>query len=53
MKAEKFVQDIKELATQQLMAVSGKGEREEKNGTFKIGSANIVIIRGGAIEKRQ
>jgi coproporphyrinogen III oxidase len=51
MKANKFIQNMKERATQELLAVSGKEGSEEKTCTFKIGTANMVTIRGGAIEK--
>lgn len=51
MRIVKFVDEMKKKATQELLEVSGNGELAEKTYTFKGGSANIIVIRGGAIEK--
>jgi coproporphyrinogen III oxidase len=46
-----FVREMKERATQGLLEVAGGGERIERSYKFEVGSATIVIIKGGAIEK--
>ena len=46
-----FVKEMKEKATKELLAISKTGKSIEKTYKFKIGQADIVTIRGGAIEK--
>jgi coproporphyrinogen III oxidase len=51
MKILDFVEAMKEKATKGLQEVSGGGKCVEKTHTFKVGQAEIITIRGGAIEK--
>jgi len=51
MKSEDFVARMKEKAIRELLSIAGDAVHEEKNITFKIGTAAIDTIRGGAIEK--
>ena len=51
MKIEDFVKEMKEKATEGLKEVSRVGTCFEKTHTFKIGQAEIITVRGGAIEK--
>lgn len=51
MKILDFVKEMKEKAKKGLLEVSGTGECVEKTHKFKAGHADIITIRGGAIEK--
>lgn len=51
MKIDDFVREMKEKATSGLLEVSGGGKDTEKSYQFEVGSAHIITIRGGAIEK--
>ena len=51
MRIEDFVNEMKKKATGGLLEVSGGGKSIEKTYEFQVGRADIVIIRGGAIEK--
>ena len=51
MNIEGFVKEMKEKATKGLLEVSGGGKSVEKTYQFQVGSAHIITIRGGAIEK--
>ncbi|MBW2183296.1 MAG: hypothetical protein JRF49_05445, partial [Deltaproteobacteria bacterium] len=51
MKIVDFVNEMKEKATEGLVAVSGDGKRVEKNYQFEVGTADVVTVRGGSIEK--
>ena len=51
MKIDDFVKEMKERATKGLLEVSEDGKSEKKSYEFKIGSAEIRTIKGGAIEK--
>jgi coproporphyrinogen III oxidase len=51
MKIENFVGEMKERARQELLKVSAGGECTTKTYEFKVGTAEIITIRGGAIEK--
>ena len=46
-----FVKEMKERASRELLEVSGTGKLIEKTYTFKGSKADIMMIRGGAIEK--
>jgi len=51
MKIEDFVKGMKKKATKELLEVSGDGKCIEKTCQFQVGSAEIITIKGGAIEK--
>ena len=51
MKIDDFVNEMKERAVEVLCEISGGGERGEKRYRFQAGSAHIITIKGGAIEK--
>jgi coproporphyrinogen III oxidase len=54
MKDEKivsFVEKTRESVIEKLLDVSGGGELVRKTVPFKVGQADIAVIRGGAIEK--
>jgi len=51
MKIDDFVKEMKGKATTGLLDVSGGGKATEKSFPFQVGSAHIITIRGGAIEK--
>jgi coproporphyrinogen III oxidase len=51
MKIVTFVEEMKEKATRGLLEVSGTGKLVKKTHTFQGGRADVVTIRGGAIEK--
>jgi len=54
MKDEKitmFVEETREAVVQTLLEASGGGELVRKTVPFKVGQADVAIIRGGAIEK--
>ena len=51
MKILDFVKEMKEKTTRGLLDVSEGGESIEKSYKFQIGQAEIITIRGGAIEK--
>ena len=51
MTIDNFVQEMKVKATQGLLALSDGGASSEKNYQFEVGSAHIIIIRGGILEK--
>jgi coproporphyrinogen III oxidase len=54
MKDEKivsFVEKTRESVIEKLLDVSGGGELVRKTVPFKVGQADVVVIRGGAIEK--
>ena len=46
-----FVEKTRELVIQSLLDASGGGELVRKTVPFKVGQADVAIIRGGAIEK--
>ncbi len=46
-----FVKEMKKKATKGLQEVAGNGKFAERVHKFKIGEAQIITIRGGAIEK--
>jgi coproporphyrinogen III oxidase len=50
-KIDDFINDMKEKTAGVLLEVSGSGARSEKRYRFQAGSAHIITIRGGAIEK--
>jgi len=51
MKIVDFVNEMKEKATEGLVEVSGDGKSVEKNYQFEVGTADVVTVKGGAIEK--
>lgn len=51
MKMDDFVNDMKEMAAGVLLEVSGGGKRSDARYRFAAGSAHIITIRGGAVEK--
>ena len=51
MKIDDFVSDMKEKTAGVLLEIAGRGERSEKRYRFQAGSAHIITVRGGAIEK--
>jgi coproporphyrinogen III oxidase len=50
-KIDDFVNEMKEKTASALLEISGGGERSEKQYSFQAGSAHIITVRGGAIEK--
>jgi hypothetical protein len=46
-----FVEETRELVIKTLLEASGGGELVRKTVPFKVGHADVAIIRGGAIEK--
>jgi len=50
-KIDDFVQEMKGESARVLLEVSTGGESSEKHYRFQAGSAHIITIRGGAIEK--
>lgn len=46
-----FVEKTRELVIEKLLEVSGGGELTRKTVPFKVGQADVAIIRGGTIEK--
>jgi len=50
-KIDDFVNEMKEKTAGVLLEVSGGGERSDKRYGFKAGTAHIITVRGGAIEK--
>ncbi len=50
-KIDEFVDEMKEKTAGVLLEVSGGGERIEKWHRFQAGSAHIITVQGGAIEK--
>jgi hypothetical protein len=46
-----FVKDMQKKASGRLKEVSGSGKCFEKTINFQGGQADIIMIRGGAIEK--
>ncbi len=51
MKIDDFINEMKEKTAGMLLEVAGGGERSEKRYRFKAGTAHIITVRGGAIEK--
>ena len=51
MKIVDFVKEMKEKATKGLVEVSGGGKSVEKSYQFEVGTADVITVRGGAIEK--
>ena len=51
MKIDDFVTEMKEKTAGALLEVSGGGERSDKHYRFRAGTAHIITVRGGAIEK--
>lgn len=51
MKIDDFVQEMKEKTSGALLGISPGGELSEKQYRFQAGSAHIITIRGGTIEK--
>lgn len=48
---DEFVENMKQKASQGLLEVSGTGKLSKRTWTFPNGHAEIIVIRGGAIEK--
>jgi coproporphyrinogen III oxidase len=51
MKIDEFVENMKRKAAKGLLEVSGTGKLVERTWTFPKGTSEMVLIRGGAIEK--
>ncbi len=51
MKIDDFVNEMQKKTAGELLEVSGGGARSEKRYRFPAGSAHIVTVRGGTIEK--
>ncbi len=51
MTIDEFVENMKQKATKGLLEVSGTGKLSKRTWTFSNGQAEIMVIRGGAIEK--
>ncbi len=51
MTIDEFVENMKQKATKGLLEVSGSGKLSKRNWTFPKGQAEVMVIRGGAIEK--
>jgi coproporphyrinogen III oxidase len=51
MKILDFAKEMKERAKKELLEISGGGKCTEETCEFPIGNAEIITIRGGAIEK--
>lgn len=50
-KIVKFVENTRELVIEKLLEISDGGELVRKTVPFKVGEADVAVIRGGAIEK--
>jgi coproporphyrinogen III oxidase len=46
-----FVEKTRETVIEKLLEISGGGELTRKTVPFKVGQADVAVIRGGAIEK--
>ena len=46
-----FVENMKQKASKGLLEASGIGKLSKRTWTFPKGQAEIMVIRGGAIEK--
>ena len=46
-----FVEETRELVIKKLLEASGGGELMRKTVPFKVGQADVAVIRGGCIEK--
>jgi coproporphyrinogen III oxidase len=51
MTIDEFVANMKQKASKELLEVSGTGKLSKRTWTFPKGHAEIMVIRGGAIEK--
>ena len=51
MTIDDFVREMKEKATQGLLALSEGGTSSEETYRFKVGSAHIITVKGGILEK--
>ena len=51
MTIDEFVENMKQKASKGLLEVSGTGKLSKRTWTFPNGHAEIMVIRGGAIEK--
>ncbi len=51
MTIDEFVENMKQKASKGLLEVSGTGKLSKRTWTFPNGQAEIMVIRGGAIEK--
>jgi len=51
MTIDEFVENMKQKASKGLLEVSGTGKLSKRTWTFPKGHAEIMVIRGGAIEK--
>jgi len=51
MTIDEFVENMKQKASKGLLEVSGTGKLSKKTWTFPHGQAEIMVIRGGAIER--
>ncbi len=51
MTIDEFVENMKQKATKGLLEVSGTGKLSKRTWTFPKGQAEVMVIRGGAIEK--
>ena len=51
MKIEDFVEEMRRKAEKGLLEISEGGKSTEKTYQFQVGSARIITVRGGIIEK--
>ena len=51
MTIDEFVENMKQKASEGLLEVSGNGKLSKRTWTFPNGHAEVMVIRGGAIEK--
>ncbi len=51
MTIDEFVENMKQKATKGLLEVSGTGKLSKRTWTFPKGQAEVMVIRGGALEK--
>ncbi len=51
MTIDEFVENMKQKASKGLLEASGTGKLSKRTWTFPTGQAEIMVIRGGAIEK--
>jgi len=51
MTADEFVENMKQKALKGLLEVSGTGKLSQRTWTFPKGHSEIMVVRGGAIEK--
>ena len=51
MTVNELVEDMKQKASKGLLAVSGTGKSSERTWTFPNGHAEVMVVKGGAIDK--